>query len=158
MPVDFYVAEGSVRFRVGGRDVSAELRSEAVNRAVSHVSAAPEVRRQVVAWLRGLTKFGPLVMEGRDIGSAVFPDTALKFYLDASPEERARRRHAELAPDAGVSRRAVGDSISRRDRIDSGLGADPLRVSPGAMVIDSTSLSIDEVVRMIVARCRGATR
>jgi len=96
---------------------------------------------------------GKLVMEGRDIGSVVFPDAAFKFYLDASPEERARRRHAETEEELSVD--AVGASLQRRDQIDSRRMTAPLTVAQDAAIIDSTGLSIDAVVAVILARMQG---
>jgi cytidylate kinase len=154
MTPDFLVDGRAVAFTVDGQPLGAELRTDAINQHVSPVAVVPEARAQVVAWLRGMTSLGDLVMEGRDIGTAVFPDATHKFYLDASPEERARRRHAEittdLEPTADVE--AVGASLQRRDRIDSSRKTDPLKVAPGATVVDSTGMSIDQVVMFIVDR------
>ena len=91
--LEFFVEEGAVRFTLDGEDPGAQVRSMAVQERVSDVAALPEVRAMVVQHLRDTTRFGSLVMEGRDIGTVVFPDTPFKFYLDANPEERARRRH-----------------------------------------------------------------
>ena len=154
MTPDFLVDGRAVAFTVDGQQLGTELRTDAINQHVSPVAVVPEARAQVVAWLRGMTRLGDLVMEGRDIGTAVFPDATHKFYLDASPEERARRRHAEittdLEPTADVD--AVGASLQRRDRIDSSRKTDPLKVAPGATVVDSTGMSIDQVVMFIVDR------
>ena len=149
----FTVVDGAVRFPGEGEDPGMEIRGQDVTDHVSRVAAHPEVRAQVVAWLRDMTRFGGLVMEGRDIGTAVFPDTPWKFYLDADAEERARRRHAEVAPSSGaISQHAIDESLRRRDAIDSGRKKDPLRVAAGARVIDSTHMKIDDVVAEILAR------
>ena len=148
--MQFFVADGGVKFRIDGRELPDEIRTEAVNSHVSPVATVPAVRRQVVAWLREMTVFGGLVMEGRDIGTAVFPGAAYKFYLDASAEERARRRHGETDGSAAVA--VVGESLRRRDTIDSSRKADPLRIADDADVIDSTDMSIDDVVRYIVRK------
>jgi cytidylate kinase len=148
----FHVEDGAVRFRLDGDLPGAALRTPEVNAAVSPVAAVPAVRRRVVEALRGMRGLGSLVMEGRDIGSAVFPDTPWKFYLDASPEERARRRHGELA---GSALEAVAENLRTRDRIDSGRRADPLRIAAGATVIDSTGLGIEQVVARILAAVGG---
>jgi len=147
--VTFFVRDGAVRFRVGECEPVSELRTDEINRWVSPVAAQPGVRRRVVAWLRGMTRFGPLVMEGRDIGTAVFPETPHKFYLDASAEERARRRHLE---EGGAAREAVGRSLAARDAIDSTRKTDPLREADGAVRIDSTSMTIEGVVSVILGR------
>lgn len=146
----FRVQDGAVVFAIDGVTPVAELRTEAVNRNVSPVAATPEVRERVTGWLREMTQFGSLVMEGRDIGTAVFPDTPYKFYLDADPDVRAQRRHQEMA-EAAISAAEVGESLKRRDTIDSGRKTAPLRVASDAAVIDSSRLGIDEVVDAIVA-------
>jgi len=157
MSPEFFTDGAAVRFRVDGIVLDRELRTEAINRNVSPVAATERVRRSVVAWLRRTPAFGPLVMEGRDIGTAVFPDARHKFYLDASPEERARRRHAEMAAQGdGLSVDQVGRSIGNRDRIDSGRKTAPLKTAPDAVVIDSTGLTIEQAVHCIVARVAGA--
>lgn len=152
----FYVEDGAVRFRMNGRLLVDELREERINRAVSPVSAVPDVRVRIVEWLRSLCAFGNLVMEGRDIGTKVFPDTPWKFYLDASPEERARRRHVELQQQTGgMTVETVNRSLKRRDKIDSSRAVDPLRVAADAVVIDSTGLGIEAVAAIIMGRVRA---
>lgn len=148
MKIDIFVAEGAVRFRLGGVEPVAEIRSQRVCEGVSEVAALPEVRTAVTGWLRGMTQFGSLVMEGRDIGTVVFPAADAKFYIDASPEERARRRHAETRKDGDL--RSVMTSLENRDRKDIGRKAAPLKVAADAVVIDSTGLSVDDVVEKII--------
>ena len=117
------------------------------------MAAIPEIRAQVTQWLQKMSRFGNLVMEGRDIGTVVFPDAAFKFYLDASPEERARRRHAELNPEnttSDVGRIMV--SLTNRDKRDSGRKTAPLKLAEDAQVVDTTGLNIDQVVDEIVRR------
>lgn len=153
--VELHAGQGAVCFTIEGREPVAALRSESVNRCVSPVAAVPAVRRCVVGWLRDALRFGALVMEGRDIGTAVFPDAAHKFYLDADPAERARRRQGELAgAGRSVALGRVADSLARRDVIDRTRAADPLQVAPGAVVIDSTSLAAEEVVSLILEHVR----
>ena len=154
--IEFFVADGVVHFSIDGIEPGMALRSREINRHVSPVASAPGVRSRVVGWLQGMVGLGDLVMEGRDIGTVVFADSHHKFYLDASPEERARRRHRELVQsqnDADASE--VGDSLKRRDRIDSTRKVDPLRIAEGAVVVDSTSMSIDEVVAQVVGIVRS---
>ena len=149
MSMEFFVTEGAVRFRIDGVEPGPGLRSEAISGRVSEVAAIPAVRAAATGWLRSMTRLGNLVMEGRDIGTVVFPGADFKFYLDASPDERARRRSAELSADAqGVP--AVLAALQRRDGIDSGRKTAPLRIAEGAVVLDTTGLSIDEVVGRIV--------
>ena len=128
------------RVLVDGEDVTDEIRSPMVGRMVSAVASVPEVRDRLVAMQRGWVEaHGGAVVEGRDIGSVVFPDAELKVFLTASPEERARRRDDEDA-----------DDVRRRDHLDSTRAVSPLVVADGAVVIDSTGRSIDEIVDEIV--------
>ncbi len=152
---EFFVEHGAVRFQIGGEDPGEQLRSEPVRERVSDVAAVPEIRVRIVDWLRRTVEFGPVVMEGRDIGSVVFPDTKYKYYIDADPVERARRRHEEIARvESGQSIERVLDSLSRRDRKDQARATAPLQIPLGAKVIDSTHLSVDEVVDIIVTAVR----
>jgi cytidylate kinase len=153
------VASGAVRLTVGGDDPGAALRSEEVTGNVSRVAAAPGVRAEVGRWLRGLRRFGDLVVEGRDIGSVVFADAAFKFYLDASAGERARRRHAETEGSGrSVGVGEVERALKRRDAIDRTRSAAPLRIASGAVTLDTTGMAIEEVVERILGevRSRGA--
>jgi CMP/dCMP kinase len=153
--IECFARDGAVRFKLDGVELVSELRTERVNENVSVVSAIPDVRTKVVNWLRSMLKFGNLVMEGRDIGTAVFPEAKFKFYLDADPVERARRRSAELAGSgASVQVSAVHDSLKRRDKIDSSRKLDPLKIAPGAVVIDTTSMNADAVAQEIAGRIR----
>ena len=155
--VDAHVRDGAVVFTLDGEDPGPALRSQAVVERVSDVAAIPEVRRFVVARLRETVRFGSLVMEGRDIGSVVFPDSSRKYYLDADPEERARRRHQELARDDSTGGLDdVRDALKRRDRKDTTRETAPLQIAPGARVINTTCLSIEEVAAAIVRDARGA--
>lgn len=157
---DLFLSEGQVRFTIDGEDPWHQLRSEAVAEHVSDIAAHPEVRRYMVARLQATTAFGNLVMEGRDIGTVVFPDAPFKFYLDADPDERARRRHQELvkgeADDTTVDN--VRESLSRRDTKDTTRKTAPLQIALGAQVIDSTAMSVEDVVRHVVAQVRAGIR
>lgn len=128
------------RILIDGIDPSEHLRDERVNDGVSFVSGIPRVREILVAEMRAYAAEHDVVMEGRDIGSAVFPDTPFKFYIDASPEIRSKRRAAE----------GQTDRIAARDRADSSRDASPLTIAPEAHVIDSSHLSIDGVVAEII--------
>ncbi len=155
--MDFFMQQNVVRFAIDGEEPGDQLRSEPVRERVSDVAAVPEVRSYLVRLLRQTTRFGSLVMEGRDIGTVVFPDSPFKFYLDADPEERARRRHKELESketDSDVHK--VLNSLRRRDMKDSTRKAAPLQIALGARVIDSTGMTIEQVVQMIVAQVRTA--
>jgi cytidylate kinase len=157
MKVECDVVGSAVRYRVDGYEPAAEIRTEQVSGHVSLVAVVPEVRAAVTDWLRGMTRFGALVMEGRDIGTVVFPDAQAKFYLDASPEERARRRSAELvAPGESADVSTVKNSLEDRDRRDRGRKTAPLKVAGDAQVIDTTGLGIDDVVAEILSRLRNS--
>jgi cytidylate kinase len=125
-----------------GEPVDAEIRSAETTAAVSAVSAVPAVRALLVAAQRELISDGGIVVEGRDIGSVVWPTARPKVYLTASPEARARRRAGELGGDVD----AVAADIARRDQLDSSRAASPLTQTVDAIELDTTELSIDEVV------------
>ena len=150
--IDFFVENRVVRFTMDGEDPGLQLRSEPVRESVSDIAAIPEVRTFVVRHLRDMVRFGNIVMEGRDIGSVVFPMTQFKFYLDADPEERARRRFEEQVKMEGKGDvNAVLDSLKRRDQKDTTRKTAPLQIPLGARVINTTSMSIQEVVDLIAA-------
>jgi CMP/dCMP kinase len=128
------------RILIDDVDPTDHLREHAVNQAVSLVSAVPEVRRILTDKMREYARTHDLVVEGRDIGSVVFPDTPHKFYIDASPEVRLRRRAAE----------GQRDEITARDRVDSSRRAAPLMIAPNAQVIDTSNLTVSEVVAEIM--------
>jgi cytidylate kinase len=132
------------QIQIDGSDPMPHLRDDRVNKSVSQVSAVPQVRRILVEKMRHYAQAGDIVMEGRDIGSVVFPDTPYKFYIDASPEVRLRRRAAE----------GQHDEIAARDRADSGRRSSPLVIAEDALVIDSSNLTIDGVVGEIVGRLK----
>jgi cytidylate kinase len=130
------------RILIGGIDPSPHLRDVRVNGDVSLVSSVPRVREVLVEKMRGYALAHDVVMEGRDIGSAVFPETPFKFYIDASPEIRSQRRAAQ----------GQTDRIAARDQADSSRSASPLMIAPDAEVIDSSTLSIAGVVNTILER------
>ncbi len=138
------IHDGESTITINGVDPAPHLLSEAVNANVSRISSIPEVRSRLVALQREYRRENDLVMEGRDIGSAVFPDTHYKFYIDASPEVRAQRR----------LRQGLLDPILARDRQDSSRRSSPLTIAEDAHVIDSSTLTIDGVVGEIVGRLK----
>ncbi len=161
MEWDFTVEEGAVVFSIDGEHPGLQLRSTVVSEKVSSVARIPEVRHQIVAMLRDMTRFGDLVMEGRDIGSVVFPDTPYKYFLDANPAERARRRAVEIADMEGHRNEGeVLESLRRRDEADRGRETAPLQVPLGAREVDTTAMTLDEVIAFIAedlaARLRAA--
>lgn len=145
----------STHMEIAGKPVDlAEIRSPAVNANVSQFSAIPELRAALLAYQRGQADvarnagFRGLVMEGRDIGSVIFPSADFRFFLKADPEERARRRAKE----------GLKDSIADRDRLDSQRKAAPLACPEGAIEIDSTTLSLDEVVTLVASHLENALK
>jgi cytidylate kinase len=140
-------AQGTV---LDGRSVDFEIRTAETTRSVSAVSAVPEVRAQLVEQQRALIGSQPTVAEGRDIGSVVWPHADLKVYLTAREEVRARRRAAELA-DSRIA--DIAADIRRRDAFDSARAVSPLRRPDGAVEVDTSELTIDEVVDVL---CRLA--
>ena len=148
----FETVDGAVRFKIDGEDPGEDIRGEAVRDNVSYVARIPEVRVFIVDRIRGMRGMGRLVVEGRDIGSVVFPETPHKFYLDADPAERARRRNAELlATESNSSEAAVLANLTKRDHLDSTRKTAPLQVAPGATVVDTTHLTLEQVVDHILA-------
>ncbi|MBL0747914.1 (d)CMP kinase [Nocardioides baculatus] len=132
---------------VDGVDVSVEIRSAEVNAAVSPVSAVPAVRTRLLELQREAIGDGGIVVEGRDIGSVVWPQAEVKVYLSADPDARAERRAAE---EGGADLARTQQSLLERDRIDSGRATAPLTMADGAVHVDSTHLTLDEVIETIV--------
>jgi len=132
------------RILIDGVDPTAHLCDDRVNAEVSLVSSVPRLREVLVEKMRAYAGERDVVMEGRDIGSVVFPDTPYKFYIDASPEVRLRRREAQ----------GLRDHIAARDRADSSRRASPLIIAEDAHVIDSSNLTIEGVVGEIVGRLK----
>ncbi|MGB1505533.1 MAG: (d)CMP kinase [Acidimicrobiales bacterium] len=138
---------GLDRVIVDGVDATVEIRGPQVSQAVSVVAANPEVRAELVSRQREWVNLrGGGVLEGRDIGTVVFPDAELKIYLTADPAERARRRAKEVTD---LDYEAVAADLARRDTIDSTRAADPLTEAADAVVVDTTGMTIDEVVAAI---------
>src|SRR5437763_8430749 len=136
----------SLRVLLDGRDVSEEIRGEVAGGAASAVSAVPDVRREMVRRQREMGAGGGVVLDGRDIGTVVFPSADVKFFLTAVPEERARRRFDEgRAVAREQSFEETLADLNERDRRDSTRDASPLRIAEDAVVIDTTELPIDEV-------------
>jgi cytidylate kinase len=138
------LVDNQSRILIDDHDPISHLRDDNVNRAVSIVSSIPRIRRILVPRMRECAKANNVVMEGRDIGSVVFPETPFKFYVDASPEVRVQRRRAE----------GQRDEIATRDRADSSRATSPLIVAPDAEVIDTSTLTIDGVVNEIMRRLK----
>src|SRR5687768_11437946 len=141
----------SLKVILEGRDVSDEIRSEEVTAMSSVISTIPAVRRAMVARQREMGKRGA-VLNGRDIGTVVFPDADVKFFLTAVPDERAQRRFAEeREQETGVSFEDTFSDMIERDRRDSTRADSPLKIAENAIVVDSTGLSINEVFEKMMA-------
>lgn len=134
-----------------GEDVTWAIRAAEVDADVSQVSAYKAVREILTAEMRAIAKRGRVVMLGRDIGTVVLPDADLKIYLDATPDERARRRHAELEGRGIVSEyEQILSSIRKRDQFDSSRQHAPLKPAPEAKIVDTTGLTINQVVAKLL--------
>jgi len=150
--MEFIEQDGRLHTRAAGRDLSEAIRTPDASQQASKVSAVPAVRERLVAKQRAMGAGGNVVMEGRDIGTAVFPDAPVKIFLDASARERARRRAAELQT-GGVTADvdAIAAEIAERDARDRGRAHSPLRPAADAVVVDTTNTPIDEVVTALRA-------
>jgi cytidylate kinase len=136
--------DGCVRLLVGGYYPEKEIRTAETSAAVPHVAAIPKVRKWMVKRQRECLQFGSLVMEGRDIGSNVFPETEFKFYLDASLDERTKRRTAE----------GVNENLAARDQRDSQRAMAPLMIPLGARVINNSNLTSEQTSGLIIEDVR----
>jgi cytidylate kinase len=156
--IDFENQDGFNRVLMNGIDVSSQIRSPDVTRHVSEVSSHRQVRRIMVDKQRELGKHGAIVAEGRDLTTVVFPDAAVKVYLEASVTERARRRLQDMA-NLGItsSLEEQQDDIRRRDEYDSTRAHSPLTKAADAVIIDTTDLTIEQQVDRIVALACSAT-
>ena len=153
--IDITTDPAATRVVVDGTDVSAQIRTPDVARDVSAVSRVPAVRERLVALQRAIIGAGGVVVEGRDIGTVVAPDAALKVYLTASPEARAARRSRDLGrPEADVGR--TRQALERRDHLDSTRAVSPLAKAPDALEVDTSDLTLDEVVALVVAAAAAA--
>lgn len=141
-------AEGN-RVLLDGRDVSQRIREADVTDAASRVSVHPKVREWMVARQREMGIGGGVVIEGRDIGTKVFPDADVKVFLDATPEVRAERRRRQDTPPTPEEEKRIAEQMRQRDRRDSTRTASPLVPAPDAVVLDSSSLSVEQVLQRI---------
>jgi len=147
------------RVTLDGEDVSREIRTPEIGMDASTVSAHPAVRKALLDMQRKAGEDGGIVAEGRDIGTVVFPDAEHKFFLTASPEVRAKRRFEELvAKGQKVSEDETLAEVKRRDAQDEGRVVAPLKPAPDAELVDSSSMVIDSVVDLVLARVRARVR
>ncbi len=145
--------EGRIAYYVAGEDPGERIRMPEINAHASEVATVKEVREKITSLLRSMTEKGDLVVEGRDITTAVFPDSPARFYLTASAQARARRRRNEEI-EKGIASRSeeeVKASLLNRDKIDSTRRYAPLRKADGAIEIDSSDLTLDETVAAVMA-------
>jgi cytidylate kinase len=153
--VSFEIVNQAARMLVDGVFPGDAIRDLRVAEKVSVVAAVPEVRQILVQHQRSLLKFGSLVMEGRDIGSVVFPDSPYKFYIDADPAVRAERRQKDFeAMNISASTEKVAQNLADRDRKDSGRATAPLQIALGATVIDNSRYPAEETVKIIMDHMR----
>ena len=140
------------RVSIDGHDVAAAIRTPEIDRASAVVARHAAVRRVLVARQRLMGEGGAVVMEGRDIGTVVFPQADVKVYLDASPEERARRRAADPAhaSSKGAALADVATALAERDKSDSTRAVSPLAVAADAVVIDTTALAVETVIERVI--------
>ena len=145
---------GAIAYYVDGEKPGDRIRTPEINAHASQVATVKAVRDRITAILRGLTRFGDLVVEGRDITTAVFPDSPARFYLTASAEARARRRQKEEVEKgiANQSAETVKASLLARDAIDSTRKYAPLRKADGAIEIDSSDLTLEQVVDIVLGK------
>lgn len=162
--VEIVLAHDSQRIVVDGKDVTAEIRTPAMSRMASAVAGFASVRSHLVRMQRQMGinlegQYGGVVVEGRDIGTVVFPDAFVKFYMDADLTERGRRRWEELkGKGLEVDLHEVTRGIMKRDEYDKGRSVDPLRKAPDAIVIDTTGLALEEVVERMLKQIPQGTR
>ncbi|MCG3173849.1 MAG: Cytidylate kinase [Myxococcota bacterium] len=159
LPMEFAAREEGNAVLLEGRDVSLDIRTPEISRGASLVSKWPQVRAALVDLQRRLGGNGSAVLEGRDIGTVIFPDAAAKFFLDARPEVRARRRHAELAAKGAAPpfEEVLRDLIERDER-DRTREAAPLKPAPGAMIVDTSDLATEQVLEELIRLLRDKAR
>jgi len=141
----------TARVLIDGTDVTRAIRTPEIDHAATAVARLPGVRAVLVDRQRALGESGAIVMEGRDIGTVVFPNADVKIYLDASPEERARRRASDPAHSGPTAVGEVATLLTARDEIDRTRAASPLYAAPDAVVVDTTGKNVDQVVREVLA-------
>lgn len=144
--------QDAARVLVNGRNVSQDIRTESCGEKASRVAALAQVREALVGLQRGFRRQPGLVADGRDMGSVIFPDAPVKVFLTATPEERARRRHKQLKEKGiDVNLAALSAEIAERDLRDRTRAVSPLRAAPGAEVVDTTPLDIEQVVNRVLS-------
>jgi cytidylate kinase len=153
--LNFLPGEGGQRLTAGGEDITEDIRTPEISMLASAVSARPVVRAYLLKVQRELGRQKGAVFEGRDMGTVVFPEAEVKFFLSASESTRALRRFAEIQAKTGASLEEVERDMRRRDEQDSTRALAPLAPAPDAIRIDSTGLGIDQVVDLMVAHIQA---
>jgi cytidylate kinase len=162
--IDFEQFDGGLRVRAAGRDLTEAIRTAEAAQQASRYSTVPVVRERLVAKQREIGACDDVVMEGRDIGTVVFPQAPVKVYLEASPRERAKRRALELYGNGATAEQieSIEKEIAERDARDSGRSHSPLRPAADAVILDTTATSIEEVVdtlrALVLKKVRGLAR
>jgi CMP/dCMP kinase len=156
MPIRFEVGKGDPEIWLGNRDVTQEIRTPECGLIASQVAAFPEVRQGLLSRQRGFRQAPGLVADGRDMGTVVFPDATVKFFLQASAEERAKRRYLQLKENAiNVNLATLLVDIEERDRRDRERTSSPLRPASDALLIDTTVLTLQEVFNQVLAEVKA---
>ena len=158
LDLSFRTVAGATRVFLSGEDVTEAIRTPEISMGSSAVSAHGPVREALVAKQREMAREGGVVLEGRDTGTVVFPDAEVKFFLDAAAAVRARRRYLESPPPGAQPFEEVLRDVLRRDVQDSTREHSPLRVADGAAYIDTTTMTVDEVVGEMLRRLSGVPR
>ena len=155
LDLNLALSEQGLRLISNGVDISEEIRTPEMSMMASAVSARKTVRAYLLGLQRKLGGEKAVVFEGRDMGTVVFPEADVKFYLDASPEIRAYRRYLEMGSDKSISLEDVEKDIRKRDANDSSRALAPLKPAEDALIIDATPLGIDGVIDMMLAHIRS---
>ncbi|MCC6348145.1 MAG: (d)CMP kinase [Candidatus Eisenbacteria bacterium] len=154
--IEFTGTPSAAHVFLEGEDVSEAIRTPEVSEMASRVAAVPQVRRQLVLWQRALRDKGPLVGEGRDLGTVVFPDAEVKVYLDADLDTRAQRRCRELhSRGIAVTLQEVREDLARRDERDRTRADSPLRAAEGARVVDTSGMELEQQVKAVLDLVTG---
>jgi len=159
LDVVFRTADGGVKVELAGVDITSDIRTESAGNNASIVAALPAVREALLQRQRDFATEPGLIADGRDMGTTVFPDSPLKFYLTASPEVRAERRYNQLKEKGlCVNVASLAEEIRERDERDSNRAASPLKPADDAVVVDTSSMSIEEVFQQMVEKVQSVIR
>jgi cytidylate kinase len=159
LDIKLLFSNGKQKVTANGLDITAEIRTPEVTREVFYVAREPAVREEMSTRQRKFREQGGLVAEGRDMGTVVFPDADFKFYMDASVEVRAQRRHKELLQNGrDMPLEQLRKEIAHRDKTDIHRETGPLKVADGAVVIDTSNMTVNEVLDSVIAHIQKGTK